>query len=148
MASRARWDPLREIAQLQNELSRLVGSAGEREGGGRELIPPADVWETEQEVVYGFDLPGIPEAAITIELENDTLTIAAERERPAGVGEERFHRRERRYGTYSRTIAVPQGTSEEDVSAHSEHGTLEIRIRKQEEPKPRKIQIGVQKSGS
>ena len=147
MASRARWDPFREIEQLQNELSRLVGSAGrEGERGGRAHIPPADVWETEDEVVYAFDLPGVPEDNITLELEEGTLTILAERDPPAEMSEERLRRRERRFGTFSRTISLPHGTTEDAVSAHSEDGVLEVRIGKPEEPKPRRIEIGKKKS--
>lgn len=145
MASRARWDPFREIAQLQDELSRFIG--GQRgEGGGQALIPPADVWETESEVVYSFDFPGVSEDSISIELENETLTVTAERRSTAREGAQ-HHRRERRYGAYSRTIAVPQGIAEDAVTAQYENGVLEVRVRKPEEPKPRKIQIGVQKSG-
>ena len=147
MASRARWDPFREIAQLQDELSRLVGGL-RGEGGGQTLIPPADVWETDDEVAYSFDLPGVSEEAISIELENDTLTITAEREPSTDAAQAQHHRRERRYGTYSRTIAVPQGTAEDAVTARYENGVLEVRITKPKEPKPTKIRIGVQKPES
>jgi HSP20 family protein len=146
MAARgARWDPFREIAQLQGELSRLVGSVGDRES--RDLIPSADVWETDDEVVYSVDLPGVREEQISLELEDNMLTISAERSRPGDIPDERFQRRERRYGTYSRTIAVPQGAGEGEISASSDLGVLEIRVRKPAEPKPRKIQIGVQRQG-
>ncbi|MDQ3874261.1 MAG: Hsp20/alpha crystallin family protein [Actinomycetota bacterium] len=147
MATRgARWDPFREIAQLQNELSRLVGSAGEREGPA--LIPPADVWETEDQLGFAFDVPGVAEDDVSIELEDNTLTVTAERKPSENVPDERYHRRERRYGTYSRTISVPPGTSEGDVSARYDRGVLEITVRKPEEPKPKRIQIGVQKPGA
>jgi HSP20 family protein len=147
MASRARWDPFREIAQLQDELSRLLG-LGRAEGGGETIIPPADVWETEAEVVYSFDLPGVPEGGISIELENDTLTVTADREPSVDAADAQHHRRERRYGTYSRTIAVPQGTAENSVTAGYENGVLEVRIKKPEAPRPTKIKIGVQKPES
>ena len=144
MASRARWDPFREIAQLQNELSRLVG--GFREEGGQTQIPPADVWETDSEVVYSFDLPGVSEDKISIELEDDMLTVAGHREPDADVSDAQYRRRERRYGTYERTIAVPQAIGEDAVTAKYENGVLEVRVKKPEAPKPKKIQIGVQKS--
>jgi HSP20 family protein len=148
MASRARWDPFREIAQLHDELSRLVGLGGRGEGGGQTVMPPADVLETQQEVIYSFDLPGVSEDRISIELENDTLTVSAEREPASDAADAQYHRRERRSGTYSRTIAVPQGTGEQQVSASYENGVLEVRIKKQEAPKPTKIKIGLQKPES
>jgi HSP20 family protein len=142
MASRARWDPFREIASLQSELGRLASAFGEGEGVAV-LVPPADVWETDNEVVYAFDLPGVPEDKVSIELEDTTLTVTAERERPADVARDRLHRSERRFGTFTRTIAVPQGTSENDISANYANGVLELRVAKQQAPSPRRIQIGV-----
>ena len=145
MASRARWDPFREIASLQNELGRLAQVF--REGEGDTVVPPADVWETDAEVVYAFDLPGVSEDKIAIELADSTVTVTAERERPGDIRREQYQRVERRFGTFSRTIAVPQGTSENDISADYTNGVLEIRVAKKQPPKPRRIEIGAQASG-
>ena len=71
-----------------------------------------------------------------------TLTVTAEREREEKVEGEGFYRAERRFGTFTRTIGVPQGVSDNDVSAHYEHGVLEVHVAKPEQPKPRKIEIG------
>src|SRR6185437_9301993 len=97
----------REIAALQNEMGRFMNVFRGEEGNGassRSWVPALDVWETEKDVVYAFDLPGIPEDKISIEFEDGALTVSAERERTETVGEDRFYRFERRYGTYSRTI--------------------------------------------
>src|SRR5512142_1014155 len=106
MATLVRWEPFRELASLQNEMSRFMN--GLLEGNGRSVqgwVPTADVWETESEVVYAFDLPGIPEDKISIELDDSTLTVTAEREREEKVEDGRYFRFERRFGTFSRTIA-------------------------------------------
>src|SRR3954449_9615916 len=106
MATVVRWTPLNELASLHNEMSRFMN--GLAEGNGRSSqswVPVADVWETENEVVYAFDLPGIPEDRISVELDDTTLTVTAEREREQAVEEGRYYRFERRYGTFSRTIA-------------------------------------------
>jgi HSP20 family protein len=116
------------------------------EGDGRSTqswVPTADVWETEKEVVYAFDLPGIPEDRISVELEDGALTITATREREQEIEEGRYFRFERRYGTFSRTIGLPQGVTDADISAHYEHGVLEVHVAKPEQPKPRKIEIAV-----
>jgi len=144
MARLVRWAPFSELASLQNEMSRFMN--GLVEGNGRTTqswIPTADVWETEDEVVYAFDLPGIPEDKISVELDANTLTVTAEREREQEVENGRYYRFERRYGTFSRTIGLPQGVSEESIKAEYKHGALELHVRKPEQPKPRKIQIGV-----
>jgi HSP20 family protein len=144
MTTLVRWEPFRELAALQNEMSRFMN--GLLEGDGRaeqSWIPTADVWETEDEVVYALDLPGIPEDKISVELEDSALTVKAERERKLEVEDGRVHRVERRFGTFTRTIGLPQGVTESDVTARYEHGVLEVHVRKPEHPKPRKIEIGV-----
>ena len=63
-----------------------------------------DVWETDGEIVYAFDLPGIPKEAVSIEFENGVLTVGAVRERSQEVSADRLYRFERRYGSFSRAI--------------------------------------------
>ncbi len=144
MATLVRWEPFRELASLQSEMSRVMN--GLVEGNGRadqSWIPVADVWETEDEVVYAFDLPGIPEDAINVELDDGALTVTAEREREQKVENGRYYRFERRFGTFSRTIGLPQGVTDADVKADYEHGVLNVHVKKPEQPKPRKIQVGL-----
>ena len=146
MATLVRWEPFRELAALQNEMSRFMN--GLLEGDGRTTqswVPTVDVWETEKEIVYAFDLPGIPEDSISVELEDGALTITAERMREHTVEDGKYFRFERRFGTFSRTIGLPQGVDDDAVSAKYEHGVLEVHVRKPEQPKPRKIEIGVGK---
>ena len=143
MATLVRWEPFREIASLQNEMSRFMN--GLLEGNGRTAqswIPALDVWETESEIVYALDLPGIPEEKISVELDDGALTITAERERKQEESQDRFYRFERRYGTFTRTFGVPQGVSESGVSADYKDGVLEVHVRKPEQPKPKRIQVG------
>ena len=143
MATLVRWEPFREIAALQNEMSRFMN--GLLDGNGRtsqSWVPVADVWETEGEIVYAFDLPGIPEDKISVELEDNALTVSAERERQEEVSNDRFYRFERRFGSFSRTVGLPQGTTEESVKADYHDGVLEVHVAKPEQPKPRRIQVG------
>jgi HSP20 family protein len=116
-------------------------------GGGngestRGWVPALDVWETEDELVYAFDLPGIPEDRISVEFEDGALTVSGERERTDEISEEKLYRFERRFGTFSRTIGVPQGVGEEQIKADYRDGVLEVHVTKPEQPKPRRIQIG------
>ena len=143
MATLVRWEPFRDVAALQNEMSRFMN--GLLEGNGRTnqaWVPPLDVWETDTELVYAVDLPGIPEDVISVELDDGALTISAERERKQEESGERFYRFERRHGTFQRTFAVPQGVTESDVSAEYENGVLEVHVKKPEQPKPKRIQVG------
>jgi HSP20 family protein len=144
MATLVRWEPFREIASLQNDMSRLMNNVmGENgEGTSRNWVPALDVWESEKELVYAFDLPGIPEDKISIEFEDGAVTVSAERERTHETSDNRLYRFERRFGTFSRTIGVPQGVSEEAITADYKNGVLELHVKKPEQPKPRRIQIG------
>jgi HSP20 family protein len=137
-------EPFRELAALQNEMARFLGGAFEG-GNGRTnqaWMPAVDVWETDDELVYAFDLPGIPEEKISVELDEGALTVSGERERSQEVSDERFYRFERRFGSFSRTIGLPQGTSEDAIRAEYREGVLEVHVRKPEQPKPKRIQVG------
>src|SRR5215210_207087 len=146
MATLVRWEPIREIATFQNEMSRLMNTfTGLGNGNGatpRSWVPAVDVWETETELVYAFDLPGIPEDKISIEFEDGSLTVSGERERTQEVDEEGFYRYERRFGSFSRSVGLPQGVTEDDVKADYRDGVLSITVKKPESPKPRRIQVG------
>ena len=145
MATLVRWEPFREFASLQNEMSRLVNSwAGEGNGGdaSRSWVPSVDVWETDNDVVYAFDLPGIPEEKVSVEVADGALTVTGERERTHETKGDRFYRYERRFGSFARSIGLPQGVKEDAIKADYRNGVLEIRVPKPEQAKPRRIQIG------
>ena len=144
MATLVRFrEPFREIAALQNEMSRLMSTlAGGNGDSGRSWVPALDVWETENEVVYALDLPGIPERDISVEFEDGALTVSAQRARENEISEDKLYRFERRFGSFSRTIGLPQGVTEDQVKADYKDGVLEIHVAKPEQPKPRRIEIG------
>lgn len=142
MSTLVRWEPFRELGTLQSELSRLMN--GMLEGNGRApqtWVPALDVWETPSEVVYAFDLPGIPEDRISIEVKDDNLTVSAEREKVDDTSGNGFYRFERRYGTFARAVGLPQGVDQDNIAARYENGVLEVRVPKPEEQKPRKIEL-------
>jgi HSP20 family protein len=143
MATLVRWEPFRELASIHNEMSRLL-NAFEGNGGTatQNWVPPVDVWETDDELVYAFDLPGIPREDVTIEYEDGMLAVSAKRERTLERGDDRFFRFERRFGTFTRSIGVPQGIDESRINADFKDGVLEIHVAKPEHVKPRRITIG------
>jgi HSP20 family protein len=145
MTTLVRWDPFREMTAVQNEMARFMNLFREGNGGTgvRTWTPALDVWETGDDIVYAFDLPGIPEDKISVEFEDGVLTVSGERERTDRVEEDSFFRFERRFGSFSRTIGLPQGVSESEIRASYANGVLEVRVRKPEEAKPHRIQIGV-----
>jgi HSP20 family protein len=143
-----RFEPFRELAALQNEMGRwmstLAGATTPGNGQSSNWLPAVDVWETENELVLSFDLPGIPEDKITVELDDSVLTVSGERERTQEHTSERFYRFERRFGTFSRSVTLPVGVTESDITANYRDGVLEVRVPKPEEQKPKRIQVGTQ----
>jgi HSP20 family protein len=147
MATLVRWEPFRELAALQNDMGRLMSTfLGQTqingEDGERTWMPAVDVWETENELVYAFDLPGIPEDKISVEFDDGALTVSGERERTWKTEGDRFYRYERRFGHFTRTVGLPQGVTEDGIRADYRDGVLEVHIPKPETPKPRRIQVG------
>jgi HSP20 family protein len=143
MPTLVRWEPFREIAQLQGEMSRLFN--GLLEGQGRTSagwVPPLDVWETDSELVYAFDLPGLVEDEIQIEVQDDTLSVSGERVRETKEQGDRFFRYERRYGSFARAVGLPAGVDQAKIAAAYVNGVLEIRVPKPQEAKPHRIQLG------
>src|SRR5712691_2400397 len=136
MATLVRWQPWSELAGQHTEMSRLIN--GLFEGNGRTTqawVPAVDMWETDDEFVFAFDLPGIPEDKISVELRDGAMTVKEEREKKEEHRDDRFYRFERRYGTFTRTIALPQGVSEDSVKAEYKDGVLEVRVPKPEQSK-------------
>ena len=142
MTTLVRWEPFRDLASFQNEMSRWMNGLFDSPGRvTQNWVPSLDVWETDSEVVYAFDLPGIPEEKISIEVKEDTLTVSAEREKTEEVSDEGFYRFERRFGTFARAVGLPKGVKQDQISARYENGVLEIRVPKPEDQKPRKIEL-------
>jgi HSP20 family protein len=143
-----RWEPLRELSTLQNEMNRLFNTAFETptSGGGgalRRWMPAMDLVETADHFVLRADLPGMSEGDVKIELEDTVLTVSGERRAEHEEEKEGYHRVERAFGSFSRTLTLPKGVDPEAISASFDKGVLEIRIPKPEVRKPRRIEIGV-----
>ena len=147
MTTLLRWDPMRDMASLQNELARFFSGTGEN--GGRQnqsWLPPLDVWETEDAVNYAFELPGVAQEDISIEAEDSRLIISATRDHSADLESERFYRFESRFGTFSRTVGLPKGIVEDEIAATFHNGVLTISVPKAEQPKAKQININGESS--
>ena len=139
-----RWEPLREINSLQSEMNRLFNTAFDSGSSGpalRRWVPAMDLVESGDQFVLRADLPGMSEEDIQIELEDGTLTVSGERKAEHEKREEGFHRVERSFGAFSRSLTLPKGVDGDAVSASFDRGVLEIRIPKPEAKKPRRISI-------
>src|SRR3954453_5527779 len=140
-----RWDPIRELDSLQGDMNRLFDRFFEdrtANGASRRWIPAMDLVETEDHLVLRSDLPGMTEEDIDIEIKDNVLTVSGERKAENEEKGEGYHRVERAFGSFSRSLTLPQGVDPEQVDANFDKGVLEVRIPKPAEAKPTRVQIG------
>jgi HSP20 family protein len=141
-----RWDPVRELDSFQSEMNRLFDRFFDgRSGNGNTVqrwIPAMDVVETEDHLVLRADLPGMSEDDVEIEIKDGVLTVSGERRSENEEKGEGYHRVERAFGRFSRSLALPQGTEADQVDAKFDNGVLEVQVPKPQESKPTRVQIG------
>jgi HSP20 family protein len=141
-----RWEPVRELDSLQSEMNRLFdGFFGNRAPNGitsRRWIPAMDLVEGEDEFVLRADLPGLTEDDVEIEIKDSVLTISGERKAEEKREGEGYYRVERAFGSFSRSLTLPEGVAADQVTASFDNGVLEVRVPKPEERKPQRVQIG------
>src|SRR5689334_18375389 len=135
-----RWDQSREVDSLQSEVNRLFdtffGGKPAHGTGLRRWVPPMDLVETEDHLVLRADLPGLDRDDVDIEVKDGVLTVSGERKAEHDERTDGFYRVERAFGTFSRSMSLPQRIDADRITATFEKGVLEVRIPKPEERKP------------
>lgn len=134
------WDPF----QMMSELMRWdpfseMGVAGR--GGAYDYLPAFEVKETADHYVFSADVPGLRDEDIELTVTGNQLTIAGTRSETQRQEDDRVHLYERRYGTFSRTFALPDGVDTEGIEAKLERGVLDVSVPKRPEVKPRRISL-------
>jgi HSP20 family protein len=108
---------------------------------GRRWVPAIDLVEADDHFLLKADLPGLSEGDVNIEVQDGTLTVSGERKAEHEQREKGWYRIERSFGSFSRSLTLPDGVDPERIEASFSHGVLEVRIPKPEERKPRRIEI-------
>jgi HSP20 family protein len=135
----ARWEPF----TLQNLFESVLDAPSPtRSGALRRWMPAMDLVEGEGNFVLRADLPGLTQDDIKIEFEDRTLTVSGERKAEHEVKKDGYVRVERAFGSFSRSLTLPQGVDPEALTASFENGVLEVTIPKPEAHKSRRIEIG------
>jgi len=119
------WRPFSELAELRQRFDRLFE---ETENGGRAWAPSIDLVRSEGELVLKVDLPGITSEDVEIEVSDGVLTVSGEHSEEHGAEGERYMRRERRTGSFKRSMALPEGIDADQIEATCRDGLLEVRI--------------------
>jgi HSP20 family protein len=144
-----RWEPVREITSLQQEMNRLFNTFFDApaprgaNGAAPRWVPAMDLVETDDHFVLRADLPGLGQGDVELSLEDDVLTLSGERKAEHEERGEGFYRLERATGAFSRSLTLPEGVDGDAIAARFDQGVLEVRIPKPERRKPRRLQIEV-----
>jgi HSP20 family protein len=143
-----RFDPIRDMATLQDRVNRIFADAYRRDNDDLMTrgawVPPVDIYETgNHELVLRAELPDVPREDIALRVENNTLTISGERKMDSEIKEQQYHRIERTYGTFSRAFTLPPTVDTSAIAAEYKNGILTVRLPLREEAKPKQIQVQV-----
>ncbi len=144
MAKIVRWEPFRDMVSLRDAMDRMW-----EEGLLRPPVPFAwsegalavDMYETDESVVVKSEIPGVKAEEIEVSVTGDTLTIKAETKEEEEISRENYLRRERRYGSYCRSVTLPGGLETEKADADYTDGVLTLTFPKAEEVKPKSIKV-------
>jgi HSP20 family protein len=151
MATMTRWDPFQDLRSAQDEMAQMnpvlahaLGLHAQQGGGGATSTawsPALDISERKDAYLVTVELPGVEADDLQITLEDGLLTIQGERHFAHDSSEQQFHRVERRYGAFRRSITLPAHVMAEEIQASCEDGVLQILVPKAEEAKPKRIQV-------
>ena len=143
-----RFDPFREMAALQDRVNRAFGDLNRRFDDDLTMrgawTPSVDIFETDDHaLVIKAELPDVSREDIDLRVENNTLTITGQKKMDSDVKEEKYHRIERVYGSFSRTFTLPPTVDAGRINAEFKNGVLTVTLPLREEAKPRQIQVAV-----
>jgi HSP20 family protein len=151
MTTTMRWDPFQDLRSAQDEMAQMSPMLAHalglhtQQASGRATTtawaPALDISERKDAYLVTVELPGIKPEDLDIIMEDGLLTIQGERQFTQESSEQQFHRVERRYGAFRRSITLPAQVQAEQIEASFEDGVLQIMVPKMEEAKPKRIQV-------
>jgi HSP20 family protein len=150
MTTMMRWDPFQDLRSAQDEMAQMspmlahaLGLHTQQQGSATATAwaPALDISERKDAYLVTVELPGIKPEDLDITMEDGLLTIQGERQFTQESSEQQFHRVERRYGAFRRSITLPAHVMAEGIEASFEDGVLQILVPKMEEAKPKRIQV-------
>jgi HSP20 family protein len=149
MANLIRIDPFREMTGMREVMDRLMDDGFHRPFNGAlwdvTSVPTMDLYQTDDSVVVKMGLPGVKPEEIQISVANGVLTIRGEVKEEKEEKEKTYHLRERRYGSFSRSVSLPSNVSADKSEAVFENGILTLALPKAEEAKAKTIIVKAKK---
>jgi HSP20 family protein len=145
-----RWNPFKEIEELENRFASLFGrTPARRQDGGQESMtvaewsPLVDITEDDKEYLIKAELPEVKKEDVKVTVENGVLTITGERKFEKEEKGKKYHRVERAYGNFVRSFSLPDDADANKVNAEFKDGVLKVRVTKSESAKPKQIEVKV-----
>ena len=146
----ARWDPLKELDQLQSRLSTLFGRSALRNNGEKdesmtvaEWAPLVDIAEDDNEYLITAEIPEVPKDNVKVTVNQGVLSIQGERTMEREENGKKYHRVERAYGSFSRSFTLPDYVDGNRIAAEFKEGVLRVHVPKSEQAKPKSIQVKI-----
>jgi len=150
MNALTRWNPFREMEELQNRMAGFFGlTPGRLSNGAQESMalaewtPSVDIAEDDKEWVIKADLPEVKKEDVKVTVENGVLRITGERKLEKEEKGKRYHRVEWSYGSFLRSFVLPDGADGSKVNADFKDGVLKVRLPKNEKARPKAIEVKV-----
>ncbi len=142
MSNLSIWEPAREMMSLREAMNRLFDDSFTRPlGFSASALPSIDLYQTNDEVVVKASLPGLKAEDVQISVTGEVLTLRGEFKQEEEKKDATYHLRERRYGSFERSIMLPTDVQTEKAKAEFENGVLTVTLPKAEAVKPKTIAI-------
>jgi len=144
-----RWNPARDLEEIQSRLSNVLGLPTFRKDGDRDLAtltewaPPVDITEDDKEYLIKTELPEVRKEDVKVTVENGILSISGERKFEKEAKGKKYHRVERAYGNFVRSFGLPDDVDANKVDAKFSDGVLTVHVAKSEAAKPKQVEIKV-----
>jgi HSP20 family protein len=145
-----RWDPLKELDQLQSRLSTLFGRSALRNHGDKDeamtvaaWAPLVDIAEDDNEYLINVELPEVQKDNVKVTVNQGVLSIQGERTMEREENGKKYHRVERAYGSFSRSFTLPDYVDGNRIAAEFKEGVLRVHVPKSEQAKPKSIQVKI-----
>jgi HSP20 family protein len=143
----ARWDPSRELEEMTERLSRLVGrpatNRAEEALVTADWAPIVDIQETDKEYLVKAELPEVKKDDVKVTIKDGLLTLEGERRQDKEEKTRKFHRVERSYGKFVRAFSMPEDADDQNVHADFKEGVLNVHISKSAALKPKAVEVTV-----
>ena len=150
MSMLMKWNPFRELGEVQNRFGRFFGGfpTGLREGNSETLTlpdwsPQVDITEDDQEYLIKADLPEMKKEDVKVVVENGILSVSGERKTEKEEKKKKYHRIERSYGSFRRGFLVPEDSDGTKVKAEFKNGVLKVHLPKSPAAKPKAVEVKV-----